>query len=210
MIFNELLATLPAESHVPYLIGVVIGALISAFFGFRLFKLSVVLSFASFGFLLGNSVLGTALGDGVEGANVALILGIALAVVFGLIALKIYKAMIYLAGGMFGAVFGFIIPAMIFYAFELEIIGLIVGLVLAVVFAILCAKGFMKIMKPLVIIDTAIGGMMLAFEALATIILGENVLGFIGIVYLVGLIAGIFAAKTQFKMNKGRELFEKN
>ena len=210
MIFNELLATLPAELHVPYLIGVVIGALISAFFGFRLFKLSVVLSFASFGFLLGNSVLGTALGDGVEGANVALILGIALAVVFGLIALKIYKAMIYFAGGMFGAVFGFIIPAMIFYAFELEIVGLIVGLVLAVVFAILCAKGFMKIMKPLVIIDTAIGGMMLAFEALATIILGANVLGFIGIVYLVGLIAGIFAAKTQFKMNKGRELFEKN
>lgn len=210
MVLNELLATLPAESLVPYLIGVVIGALISAFFGFRLFKLSVVLSFASFGFLLGNSVLGTALGDGVEGANVALILGIALAVVFGLIALKIYKAMIYFAGGMFGAVFGFIIPAMIFYAFELEIVGLIVGLVLAVVFAILCAKGFMKIMKPLVIIDTAIGGMMLAFEALATIILGANVLGFIGIVYLVGLIAGIFAAKAQFKMNKGRELFEKN
>lgn len=210
MVLNELLATLPAESLVPYLIGVVIGALISAFFGFRLFKLSVVLSFASFGFLLGNSVLGTALGDGVEGANVALILGIALAVVFGLIALKIYKAMIYFAGGMFGAVFGFIIPAMIFYAFELEIVGLIVGLVLAVVFAILCAKGFMKIMKPLVIIDTAICGMMLAFEALATVILGENVLGFIGIVYLVGLIAGIFAAKTQFKMNKGRALFEKN
>jgi hypothetical protein len=89
-----------------------------------------------------------------------------------------------------------------------EMIGIVVGIVLAVVLAILCAKGFMKIMKPLIIIETSLGGMALAFEAAAMFFTTD--VNTIILISFLGMLVGILAAKHQFRANEGRELFEKN
>ena len=204
---SEYLALFPDMALQPFLIGLVIGALISAHFGFRLFKFSIVVSFASAGFLLGTTVVGLMFPDGIAGLNfdVGFIVGIALAVILALISVKIYKALIYIVGGAFGVLLGFVIPYFLLLAFDQELAAIIVGAIVAVVLAVICAKGFMKIMKPLVIIETSLGGMALAFEGAAMLIgLSDAV---VAIASVVGLVFGIFAAKYQFSINEGRELF---
>ena len=169
MMLSEYMALFPELDAKAFLIGAMIGALASALFGFRLFKLSVVVTFGAFGYVLGTSVFGLMFGDGIEGLNSysGLIVGIACAVILALISIKIYKALIYFVGAAFGILLGFVIPYFLLTAFEQELAGIIAGVVVAIALAILCAKGFMRIMKPLIIIETALGGMALAFEALA-------------------------------------------
>ena len=207
---SEYLALFPDVSLQPFLIGIVIGALISAHFGFRLFKLSIVVSFATAGYAVGYSVFGLMFADGIEGLNfdVGFVVGIALALILALISVKIYKALIYIVGGAFGVLLGFVIPYFLLLAFDQELAGLIVGAVVAIVLAVLCAKGFMKIMKPLVIIETSLGGMALAFEGAAMLLdLGDAV---VAVASVIGLVFGLFAAKYQFSINQGRELFGKD
>lgn len=207
---SEYLALFPDVSLQPFLIGIVIGALISAHFGFRLFKLSIVVSFATAGYAVGYSVFGLMFADGIEGLNfdVGFVVGIALALILALVSIKIYKALIYIVGGAFGVLLGFVIPYFLLLAFDQELAGLIVGAVVAIVLAVLCAKGFMKIMKPLVIIETSLGGMALAFEGAAMLLdLGDAV---VAVASVIGLVFGLFAAKYQFSINQGRELFGKD
>lgn len=207
---SEYLALFPDVSLQPFLIGIVIGALISAHFGFRLFKLSIVVSFATAGYAVGYSVFGLMFADGIEGLNfdVGFVVGIALALILALVSVKIYKALIYIVGGAFGVLLGFVIPYFLLLAFDQELAGLIVGAVVAIVLAVLCAKGFMKIMKPLVIIETSLGGMALAFEGAAMLLdLGDAV---VAVASVIGLVFGLFAAKYQFSINQGRELFGKD
>lgn len=209
MMLSEYMAMFPGMDITSFLIGAIFGALISAFYGFRLFKFSVVVSFAASGFALGYTVFGLIFGDGVEGLNfdVGLIVGLAFAVILALISIKVYKAMIYIVGGALGVLLGFVILLLIFEPMELPLVGVLVGLALEVLFAILFAKGFMKLMKVLIIIETALGGMALAFEALAMLItLDANV---ITVASFVGFLVGIPAAVYQFKANKGVPLFEK-
>ena len=207
---SEYLALFPDVSLQAFLIGIVIGALISAHFGFRLFKLSIVVSFATAGYAVGYSVFGLMFADGIEGLNfdVGFVVGIALALILALVSVKIYKALIYIVGGAFGVLLGFVIPYFLLLAFDQELAGLIVGAVVAIVLAVLCAKGFMKIMKPLVIIETSLGGMALAFEGAAMLLdLGDAV---VAVASVIGLVFGLFAAKYQFSINQGRELFGKD
>lgn len=207
MTLNEYMTLFPDMNMTAFFIGAIVGALISAFFGFRLFKLSVVVSFGSFGFVLGCGLFSLAFPEGAEGISfdIGLIVGIALAIVFGLVALKIYKGMIYLAGGMLGALLGFVIIFFVFDALEIPLVGILLGIAVAVILAILFAKGFMKLMKVMVIIETSLVGMSVAFEAAATLLVANE--SVILVASFVGMLVGIFAAVYQFKANKGVPLF---
>ena len=207
MTLNEYMTLFPDMDMTAFLIGAIVGALISAFFGFRLFRFSVVVSFASAGFLLGYVLFDTLFPDGVEsiGLDIGLIVGLALAVILGILALKIYKGLVYLVGGMLGALLGFVIIFFVFDALELPHVGLLLGIAVAVLLAILFAKGFMKLMKAIVIIETALGGMALAFEAAATLLVANE--SVILVASFVGFFLGIPAAVYQFKANKGVPLF---
>ena len=209
MTLNEYMTLFPDMNMTAFLIGAIVGSLISAFFGFRLFKLSVVVSFGSLGFVLGCVLFSIAFPEGVEGISfdIGLIVGIALAIIFGLVALKIYKGMIYLAGGMLGALLGFVIVFYIFDALGLTVVGIVLGLAVAVLLAILFAKGFMKLMKVMVIIETSLVGMSVAFEAAATLLVANE--SVILVASFVGFLVGIPAAVYQFKANKGVPLFAK-
>ena len=116
--------------------------------------------------------------------------------------------MIYLAGALVGILLGFAIPYGILVSLGQDTVGMIVGLVVAIILAFLCAKGFMKIMKPLIIIETALFGMALAFEAVAMLLGVSDTV--VIIASFVGFVFGIPAAKYQFSINEGRALFERD
>ena len=210
MTLSEYMYYFPNMDVTSFMIGSLIGALISAFFGFRLFKLSVVVSSASGGFLLGYAGFDFIFPEGIAGVgfDVGLVVGLLFAVIIGIVAIKVYKGLIYFVGGLFGVMLGFFIPWSLLTMAGHEMIGIVVGVVLAVVLAILCAKGFMKLMKPLVIIETALGGMALAFESVAILLTPDE--SIVTLATFLGLIVGIFAAKYQFSINQGRELFGKD
>ena len=208
MMLSEYMTMFPGLEVEPFLIGAIIGALISAFFGFRLFKLSLIFSFATTGYALGYSLFGLVFGEGVEGLGFdgGIVVGLACAIILALLAVKLYKALVYSVGGMFGVLIGFVIPYFILEAFNQQIIGIVLGLVCAAVLAILFAKGFMKLMKPIIIIETALYGMAIACEAVAMLLTSDETV--IGLASIAGLVLGIFAAKYQFKANEGRQLFD--
>lgn len=209
MTLSEMLAMFPESSRGAVLIGAIIGALFSAFFGFRFFKLSLVVSFGCAGLVFGYSFFDLMLGDleAEFGFDVAFVIGILCAVILALLAVRIYKASVYLCGGMIGAALGFAIPYAILTALELETVGIIVGIVAAIILAIILGKGFMKMMKPIIIIETSLNGMAIAFEAAAMLLVTNDVI--ITVASVVGLLVGLLAIKAQVKMNEGRELFEK-
>ena len=208
MTLSEYMAMFPGMDATAFLIGSIIGALTVAFFGFRLFKLSLFISFAAGGFTIGYTAFSLVFPEGIEGLgfDAGLIVGLALALILGILSVKLYKALIYFVGGAWGAMLGFIIPYMILFAFEQETIGIIVGAVVAIVLAIIFAKGLMKAMKYIVIIETALGGMAMAFESAAMLVFGDAEY-ISAISYMAGLIIGIFAVKLQLNMNKDRDLF---
>ena len=210
MTLSDFIATFPESGRYAALIGVVIGSLLSAFFGFRLFKLSLVISFGAAGFALGYSNLGLMLGDrGADlGFDVPFVLAILCAVILALLAVWLYKVMIYLCGGMFGFLIGFVIPYAIITLFADEVIGGVVGIILGIILAIVFAKEFMKMMKYIIIIETSLNGMALAFEGLAMLLVTNDIV--ITVASVIGLFVGILAIKYQVKANEGRALFEKN
>ena len=206
MTLAEYIALLPEAAIPSFLIGTIIASLLSAFFGFRLFKLSVVTSFFATGFVVGIMLFIVLFGE--DSAILGMLFGLLFAILLAMISLKLYKAMIYFVGGAWGALLGFIAPYFILTLLEQEICGVIVGLIAAGIGAFIFAKGFMWLMKFIVIVETAIFGMSLAFEATATYFTTDQNLIFIA--SLVGLLFGIPAAVYQFKANKGRRLFNKN
>ena len=59
--------------------------LFTAFFAFRFFKLSIVLSAAAAGYEFGAVTLGVAFGDGINGFDAAMAVGIACAVILSIL-----------------------------------------------------------------------------------------------------------------------------
>ena len=205
MTFEQILGNYSASELNYVFIGLIIGFLFAAFFGFRFFKLAVVLSCAASGYTFGAVTLGTALGDVSGGFDFTVILGIASAIIFALVSLKIYKAFIYLAGGLIGALLGFVIPYSVFLAFGLETVGTVVGIILAIVLFILGARLMYRIIKPYLIVSTSISGSFGACVVLALLLFGENT-AMIGVFLACGLVLSIIAMLVQFRMNRGRTL----
>lgn len=174
-----------------------------AFFGFRFIKIEIILSAAVTGYDLGSGVLATAIGDKIQGFDAGIVLGIACAVVFGLIAIGLYKFYIRFIGGMLGAVIGYMLSVAILSSLVNEIVSYIVGIVFAIVFAIIVSKLFFKAFKAIFIISSSVVGMTLASACISLIAFSENEVA-LGAAMLVGLVLSIPAAIAQFRMNRGR------
>ena len=203
MTINELLAQIPENMLMPTLIGYLLGSLVAAFFGFRLFKLSVVLSFSAIGFALGYGIFNLAFGDNTDLLAVGLVLGLACAVVSGLVAVKLYKGLIYFLGGVCGVAIGFVVPYLVLSSFGYDSAGVAVGIVLAIVCAVLGAKLMYKFLKVIVIIESSFTGISGAVTALIMLVdPNSNILN--GISGFVILVFGIYATILQFRHNKGR------
>ena len=198
VIFNGLTAY-----DIGYAVGMILSSLFLAFLSFRFYKPLIVLEMALMGYGLGAEGLGALVSEETFGFSVAPIFGIAVAIILAIFSLKIYKAMIYFIGGMFGFLIGMLIPTLIFEAFGLDWVGAIVGLIVGVLLARPGAKLLMKIMKPLYIFFSSIGSMTTAFYYLGAIIVGEES-GLMTIFSLVGLVLGFFAMRVQTNMNKDR------
>ena len=207
MTINELLSQIPENLLMPVIIGYLIGSLVAAFFGFRLFKLSVILSFSAMAFAAGYGIFTLAFGDNTELLAVGLVLGLACAVICGLIAVKLYKGLIYFFGGLIGVGIGFAVPYLILSDLGYASIGLCVGIVLAIVLAVVGAKLMYRFLKVIVIINSAFTGISGAVTALLMLVAPDN--AFLnGISGFVILVFGIYATIIQFRHNKGRRALD--
>lgn len=208
-VLEQMLSQIPTEILVSSLLSTMIACIFDAFLGFRLLKPLVILSAISTGYQIGSVELGILVADvGGAGEILPLVLGIVCAILFGLLALKVYKICVYIMGGCFGIIFGLCVPMVVFSLFDLSAVGLIVGIILAIVLVVPAAKLFYnKLYKPLYILTSSIGGMMAAAMCLAMIFTFDIAL--IGLAMLVGLVLGIPAAIYQFKVNRGVTLADR-
>ena len=92
---EEVLFASVAWMDTPTLIASIILCLFSAFFSFRFLKLALVISAFYAGYTFGAETVGLGLKDLVPGFDISIIIGILCAIVFALIAVKIYKYFIY-------------------------------------------------------------------------------------------------------------------
>lgn len=195
---EEVLFASVAWMDTPTLIASIILCLFSAFFSFRFLKLALVISAFYAGYTFGAETVGLGLKDLVPGFDISIIIGILCAIVFALIAVKIYKYFIYFFGGYIGFVIG-LIATMLIFGFEGP--GLIVGLVLSVVLAIFFAKLFYgKLFKPFYIACASFGGMVNA--AIYTALIFSKDLEAMLLAMLVGFALGLPAMICQFRICK--------
>ena len=96
MTYEQIFSQLPDMYGQSFMIGIVLGCLFAAFFGCRFFKASLMIGAGFIGFSLGSSGLSLILGDAIS-EGTALVLGIACALLFALIIVKLYKVCIKLA-----------------------------------------------------------------------------------------------------------------
>lgn len=204
-VIDMLFAGIPEESLIPYALGFVLGCLLSAFFSFRFFKLAIVLSGLAFGYSFGYATLGMLLGDRIGSFNAPLVLGIACAVVFGILAPKFYKALIYFIGGVAGFVIGFALAGGILAAFDYGAASNIVGFVAGVFVAVFFAKLVYKFFKVYIILTSAFIDSFLAAIVLSSLLFGGNEIAMV-VFAILGILLGFVAARAQFKMNSGRDL----
>ena len=208
----EMLASLANEVEISSesLVGLTVPLIITgllfaflAFFGFKFLKIEICILGALIGYVIGSVEIGALLGDSVHNA-VVVIISIALAIVGMLISAKIYKIMvfIYVAIGAYAAG-SVIFELFINNLFESDANGTIVT-VLSILFAIVIAHIFCKFFKPLYILASAFGGMVMSFTAFALVIAPENDT-FLSIMMIIGLVIGLFAAIKQFKSCKELE-----
>ena len=209
-IFDQLFAGVPDELLISTVASLIISFLFIALFSYRLLKLEIVLSGISLGFTFGHDTLGMLIGESIEGFNASIVLGIVCAILFALLAIKVYKALIYLCGGIVGASIGLMFPMLLLEAFiDSAIIPIIVGIVCAIALAVPFAKLFYKkIFKPLYIITASLVGMIYASMLVAYLILGDDA-SVLAVSAIIGLILAIPAMIFQFKINKGRTLDDK-
>ena len=202
---GQLLADIPRDTFYPSLIAVIIGCLLAAFFSFRFFKLSIVLSGAVVGYSFGSVNLGMLIGDRITAFNAPLVLGIICAVVFAILTPKFYKLCIYLLGGILGFVVGESLSIGVLSAFGYEIAGSLVGIVAGIALAIVGAKLLYRFFKPYLIVVSSFVGSVFAAIFTSYLLFGDNEI-FIAIFALLGIALGVVSMRAQFKMNEDRDL----
>ena len=203
--FEELIST----DTTPLMIGLIIGLLFAAFFGFRFFRLSIAVSAAMSGYNFGASTLGILVEDYIDSFDARVVLGFVCAIVFAILAPIFYKAFIYFAGGFFGFALGTALISGIFTGFGLDAIGTILGVIVGLVLVVPAAKLLYKIFKPYLIFTTSLVGSFGATYLTAALIYGsstERLINSVGIILAVGAILFVVALITQIRMNRGRAL----
>ena len=196
--FEELFFRAFGYLDTPTLIISIVLSLFTAFFSFKFLKLTLIINAAYFGYGFGTVTLGLGLKELVSGFDLSILLGILCAIVFSLIAVKIYKYFIYFFGGYIGFVIGLILTILFF---GLEGAGLFIGLALAIVLTVVFAKFFYgKLFKPFYIISTSFSGM-LSVAVYAALLISKD-LETMAVATLVGFVLGIPATICQFKICK--------
>lgn len=193
----------PSAMVIPTAIGFIIGCLLAAFFSFRFFKLSIVLIGAFLGFSFGSEDLGMLVSDRIDGFNASLVLGIACALVFAILAPKFYKLCIYLLGGIIGGAIGYMLTLNVLVALGSSVRIIIIPI--SLILAFFGAKLLYRFFKPYLIISSSLIGSICAATITATLIFGENEV-VTGLFAVLGLILSMVAMRAQFRMNRGRSL----
>ena len=181
--------------------------LFTAFFAFRFFKLSIVLSAAAAGYEFGAVTLGVAFGDGINGFDAAMAVGIACAVILSILSFRLYKLSIYVFGGIMSAALVAAIAQPILESTtdlpELAVSWIV--LFVAAMAAFIGGTLYYKAYKVLYIISTSLVGMFMTLGCIGMIIFRESYT-MIGLMAIIGLFLSYPAMKYQFKTNRGRSL----
>lgn len=201
---NITLAELLTPDMIPFIIGMIVGLAIVAFFGFKLLRIELVIAGAIIGYSIGSTTLVALVGDSITGVNIALILGIVCAVIGVLLSAKVYRLMIFVYGGLIGYVVGTVLfPGMVAGFTSLPVSAETLVTVMSVVVGIIFAFVIYRLFKPLYIISTSIFGMLCVGTLTLALISGGNETAS-GIGAIVGLVIGVFAMIHQFKANRDK------
>ena len=197
------------EEIISILPTLVLMGLFIALLSFRFFKIEVTLSALYFGYQFGAFTLGAAIGDSGAGFGASIILGAACAIIFGLLALKFYKALIFITGGLLGGILVFSIAegvmSLIGIAETMPIV--IVGAVCALALFVPFAKLFVKAFKPFYIILSSWVGCIILTVSVG-ILFGVSSETVLGVLTVLSIVLAVFASRIQFKINRGRAAFD--
>ena len=195
------------EEIISILPTLVLVGLFIALLSFRFFKIEVTLSALYCGYQFGAFTLGAAIGDSGAGFGASIILGVACAIIFGLLALKFYKALIFITGGLLGGILVFSIAegvmSLIGIAETMPIVGAVCALALFVPFA----KLFVKAFKPFYIILSSWVGCIILTVSVG-ILFGVSSETVLGVLTVLSIVLAVFASRIQFKINRGRAAFD--
>lgn len=176
--------------------------LVFALYGFKLFRLAVILSGALVGYTVGSVELPLLIGDTIKLNNNGLVLGIVCAVLLSLLAIKLLKLVIFISA-FFGAyVSGGFLSYLFLDGIEVSAAKNIISFAITIAYAIVIAYLTCRFFKYIYIVYCAIGGMigfiftaMLPLEAIKTGILYDVS----SVLTVIGLVLGVLAAIRQFK-----------
>ena len=184
---------------VPFLLGYIAGALLIAFFGIRLLKLTVMAAAGYAGFILGMNYIGPFLIEYI--GDYSLPIGIICAVVLAILAIGFFRFALKLMACIPCAGVGFLVP---YILIPNQDVGLIVGIVLAVIASAFLTKWVLKCFKLVLIIETSVMGGY--FAACAFVMLLPVATTFVvPLIITIAIAASAFG--VQYKMNKHHEIF---
>ena len=176
-----------------------------ALFSYKIFKLSLTiigaLAFGAIGSMFLAPLLINAIGE-VGAVNLTAIVGFVCALIGGLLMHFLFKLALFVTGAAGG--WFFVAPfvlALLQSQFEAEFFATETGYyVVSAVCALLAAILFMFLFKFLYIVITSVGGMTVAGFMVGSAIMPANLIVWVAFA-AIGLIAGIFAAVYQYKIN---------
>lgn len=182
------------------LISAVILLIINAFYGYKIIKFTIIAeSSIGLGFV-GNSLLAPLIFQNPpERVNLAAIMGIVFAIAGALLAIFLFKLMLFINGAGIGAILG------AFGCYLLSPDGVSTK---TWVIAVICSVGaivlgvlFIFLFKPVYIIVTSVLGLSLAGFIISYVICPDVYVIFSVIMTAIGFIAGIAASVFQFRKN---------
>ena len=190
-------------------LGLIAAFVIFALFGYKLFKIELAITgaatFGLLGFWYLAPLIVNALGERVpENVNLYVITGLACAAIGAVLVILIHKLAIFVGGAAAGAAIGWGVCMLVgMYYTESEFINSMAGrIVFAVVGGLIFGVLFLFLFKPIYIIVTSVGGMVVVGYLVASSVMSIESPIVVGISMAVGGLLGVFAAVYQFRSNR--------
>lgn len=180
--------SLYADGGLPVIITGVIAialGLLESFLGYRIFKVQVAIVGFLAGFSIGMSAFGAAFGI----LWLSISLGVLLGVLLAWLAVKIYKAGVFLLVGAFAYLTALVFVPNFWFALIVAVLVGLLGVFLT---------------KPVIIISTAFGGGGIAAGGLSMLIWGSPQAGPFWLQPAVVVVLGILGLIVQFRANPGK------
>jgi hypothetical protein len=176
------------------IIAIVIGLAV-CFLGYRLFRVLLPLAGLVFGFALGSSLVQP------EQWVLAILIGVAVGIVFALLAWFLWSAAVVIGGAMLGLGFGWTVGTAFFAPGAAPaVIAVVFGVVFAVLFAV--------IRKPAIMLSTAAGGAAAAVYGLGLLVPYFDLSRRPHVVATLLIIAlAVAGFLVQYSTNKTRDLY---